>query len=118
LAEALRRARQEAWLVRAGVMVLVTPHDARVRLHGACVAGDDAFGPIALPCPPERAGELSAVRSWIAAQRDLRIEHVDVPPAEQVDGGREIARILDSRCMTSSSEHGGSAPSSIRTPVR
>jgi DNA polymerase III subunit epsilon len=96
LAEALRRARQDAWLVRAGVMVLATPRDARVRLRGACLAGDDAPGPIALPCPPERADELSAVRSWIAAQRDLRVEHVDVPPAEHVDGGREIARVLGS----------------------
>jgi DNA polymerase III subunit epsilon len=96
LAEALRRARQDAWLVRAGVMVLATPRDARVRLRGACLAGDDALGPIALPCPPERADELSAVRSWIAAQRDLRVEHVDVPPAEHVDGGREIARVLGS----------------------
>jgi hypothetical protein len=82
--------------VRAGVMVLATPRDARVRLRGACLAGDDALGPIALPCPPERADELSAVRSWIAAQRDLRVEHVDVPPAEHVDGGREIARVLGS----------------------
>jgi DNA polymerase III subunit epsilon len=96
LAEALRRARQEAWLVRAGVMVLATRGDAGVRLHDACVAGDDTFGPIALPCPPERADELSAVRTWIAAQRDLRVERVDVAPVELVDGGREIARVLDS----------------------
>ena len=82
--------------MHAGVMVLATPHDARIRLHGASIAGDDTLGPIALPCPRERADELSAVRSWIAAQRDLRVEHVDVPPAEQVDGGREIARVLDS----------------------
>lgn len=95
LAEGLRRARQDAWLVHAGVMVLAMPNGVRVRLRGASVDGDEDAGPLTLPCPRERAGELSAVRSWIAAQRDLRVEQVDVPPVEQVDGGREIARVLD-----------------------
>ncbi|MEO8293524.1 MAG: UvrB/UvrC motif-containing protein, partial [Actinomycetota bacterium] len=94
LAEGLRRGRQESWLVRAGTMILATPHDGRIRLHGACLAGEGALGPISLPCPPERFGELSAGRSWIGSRRDLRIERVDVPPAEPVDGGRAIARAL------------------------
>ncbi len=54
----------------------------------------DGAGPIPLPCPRDRADELAAVRSWIAARRDLRIEHVDVAPAEPVAGGRELARVL------------------------
>ena len=94
LAESLQRTRQEAWLVGAGAMVLVTGGGVRVRLTGASVARGDGVGPIGLPCPRDRADELAAVRSWIATRRDLRLEHVDVPPAESVDGGREIARVL------------------------
>jgi DNA polymerase-3 subunit epsilon len=94
LAEGLRRARQEAWLVHAGEMVLTTSQGTTVRLDRAHLSRGDDLGPFTLPCPPERADELSAVRSWIAAQPDLRIEQVDVPPAEPVDGGREIARVL------------------------
>ena len=94
LAEVLQRSRQDAWLVGAGAMVLATGDGARISLRGAAVTRGDGVGPIALPCPRERADELAAVRSWIAARRDLRIERVDVPPAEPVAGGREIARVL------------------------
>ena len=94
LAEILHRSRQEAWLVEAGGMVLRTPDGARIHRVGAAVPRDDGLGPIPLPCPPERADELAAVRSWIVARRDVRIDHVDVPPAEPVAGGRELARLL------------------------
>ncbi len=94
LAETLQRARQEAWLVNAGAMVLVTRDGARIRLRGASVHRGGDVDPIPLPCPRDRADELTAVRSWIARRRDLRIEEVDVPPAEPVEGGREIARVV------------------------
>jgi hypothetical protein len=94
LAEALQRMRQDTWLVGAGGMVLATAEGATVRLRGASVARGDGVGPIGLPCPRERADELAAVRSWIAGRRDLRLDHVDVPLTEPVDGGRELARVL------------------------
>ena len=94
LAEILQRSRQETWLVGAGAMVLVAADGARIALTGAAVSRGDGVGPISLPCPRDRADELAAVRSWIAARRDLRLERVDVPPAEPVAGGREIARVL------------------------
>jgi DNA polymerase-3 subunit epsilon len=94
LAETLQRERQEAWLVGAGAMVLVTKDGARIRLRGAAVHHGEDPEPIALPCPRERADELAAVRAWIARRRDLRIEEVEVPPAEPVAGGREIARVV------------------------
>ena len=94
LAEILQRGRQEAWLVAAGSMVLVTPEGLRVRLAGASVDRGDGADPISLPCPRERADELAAVRSWITGQRGVRIEQVDVAPAELVDGGRALAGVL------------------------
>ena len=100
LAEVLHRSRQEAWLVAAGDMVVTTGDGLRIRLTGAAVGVDaaassgDSPGPIPLPCPRERADELAAVRSWISARRDLRIEDVDVAPAEPVAGGRALARVL------------------------
>jgi hypothetical protein len=94
LAEVLQRGRQEAWLVAAGSMVLVTDQGARVRLAGASVDRGDGAAPIPLPCPRERADELAAVRSWIASHQGVRLEQVDVPPAEPVDGGRALAGVL------------------------
>jgi hypothetical protein len=49
--------------------------------------------PIPFPCPRERADELSAVRSWLAAN-PVRLVACDVPLAEPVDGGARIAAIL------------------------
>jgi DNA polymerase-3 subunit epsilon len=94
LAEVLQRGRQEAWLVAAGSMVLVTDRGARVRLAGASVDRGDGTAPIPLPCPRERADELAAVRSWISSHQGVRLEQVDVPPAEPVDGGRALAGVL------------------------
>jgi DNA polymerase-3 subunit epsilon len=94
LAEILQRERQEAWLVGAGAMVLVTKEGARIRLRGAAVHRGEDAEPIPLPCPRDRADELAAVRAWIARRRDLRIEEVEVPPTEPVAGGREIAQLV------------------------
>ncbi|MGH2680869.1 MAG: hypothetical protein ACRDG8_10390, partial [Actinomycetota bacterium] len=55
---------------------------------------DDAgTEPIPLPCPRERADELSAVRSWLA-RNPVRLVACDAPLTERVDGGARIARIL------------------------
>jgi DNA polymerase-3 subunit epsilon len=94
LAEVLQRGRQEAWLVAAGSMVLVTHEGVRVRLAGASVERGDGAEAISLPCPRERADELAAVRSWITGHRGVRIEQVDVAPAEPVAGGRALAGVL------------------------
>jgi DNA polymerase-3 subunit epsilon len=94
LAEVLQRSRQEAWLVAAGSMVLVTRDGTHVTLAGATVARGDGAAPIPLPCPRERADELAAVRSWVAAHREVRIDRVDVPPAEPVEGGVALSRVL------------------------
>jgi DNA polymerase III subunit epsilon len=97
LAEALRGARQDTWLVGAGSLV-VADDEAGVALtfdRGALVRVDDAepADPLELPCPRERAAELSAVRSWLARHRP-RVLAAQVPLAEPVDGGAAIARIV------------------------
>jgi DNA polymerase III subunit epsilon len=96
LADALRRARRDAWLVNAGRLHLrfADGHDA-VFDHGSLVnhQGPDGEEPITLPCPRERSGELAAVHSWLERRRSRVIE-VDVAPSEPVDGGATIARIL------------------------
>jgi hypothetical protein len=59
--------------------------------RGTLMRGDDAE-PLAVPCPRERADELSAVRGWFRSNRP-RLESCDRPLAEPVDGGAAIARI-------------------------
>jgi DNA polymerase-3 subunit epsilon len=111
LAEALARARQESWIVGAGALVLRTSRgepssgitaagssDARgtsLRFLGGSLLRGDAAEPFPTPCPRERADELAAVRSWIAANRP-QVEACDVPPCEPVAGGRELAVLLRS----------------------
>jgi hypothetical protein len=90
IAEALRRARQDAWLVGAGRLALRETNGRVLRLNGGAL-GDGA--PIALPCPRDRADELSAVRSWLGRNR-VGIDACDRPPTEPVDGGAAIASIL------------------------
>jgi DNA polymerase-3 subunit epsilon len=93
-AAALQRARQEAWLVGAGRLEVATPGGRRLTFQGGALAraGEDVE-PIPLPCPRERAGELSAVRSWLA-RNPVRVVACDVAPAELVNGGARLARIL------------------------
>lgn len=95
LAEALWRARQDRWLVEAGWMSLRTQEGGLLKFdHGALArAAGTPAEPIGLPCPRERADELSAVRSWIA-RNTTRIETCDGPLAEPVAGGRELADVL------------------------
>jgi DNA polymerase-3 subunit epsilon len=95
LAHALWSARQDAWIVGAGRLAIRTSDGAPVELLGGAVArpSEPPPDPLALPCPPERADELAALRSWLV-RHPVRIEGCDVAPCEPVDGGACIARIL------------------------
>ena len=97
LAAALHRARRDAWLLGAGRLEIVVEGDRLLGFDGGALArAGDAPGetePIPIPCPRERAHELSAVRSWLA-KNPVRVLACDVPLAEPVDGGARIAKIL------------------------
>jgi DNA polymerase-3 subunit epsilon len=94
VASALHRARQHAWLLGAGHLELEAAGGRRLSFVGGALArADDIVEPIPLPCPRERADELSAVRSWLA-RNPVRIVACDAPLAEPVDGGARLARIL------------------------
>ena len=97
LAAALHRARRDAWLLGSGRLELVVEGERRLSFVGGTLAraGSDAEGsePIPLPCPRERADELSAVRSWLA-RNPIRLVACDIPLSEPVDGGARIAAIL------------------------
>jgi DNA polymerase-3 subunit epsilon len=95
LAEALWRARQDAWLVGAGTLVVHLAGGELLRFeHGALTraGGAPSADPLGLPCPRERADELAAVRSWLA-RHPVRVGAADVAPCEPVAGGAAIARI-------------------------
>jgi DNA polymerase III subunit epsilon len=92
LADALARARMDAWLVGAGALILRDGAGSLVRFtDGALVRGDGAE-PLQIPCTRETADELAAVRGWLRVNRP-RIEGCGLPLAEPVDGGAAIARI-------------------------
>jgi DNA polymerase III subunit epsilon len=97
LATALHRARQDAWLLGAGMLEVMVEGERRLTFNGGALAraGDAVHGnePIGFPCPRERADELSAVRSWLA-RNPVRLVACDVPLAEPVDGGARIAAVL------------------------
>ena len=97
LAAALHRARRDAWLLGAGRLELEVEGDRRLSFVGGALArsadAGDGTDPIPLPCPRERADELSAVRSWLA-RNPVRLVACDVPLSEPVDGGARIAAIL------------------------
>jgi DNA polymerase-3 subunit epsilon len=95
LAAALQRSRQDAWLVGAGRLEVVAHQDRRLAFVGGALARADEpdVEPIPVPCPRERADELSAVRSWLA-RNPVRLVACDTPLAEPVDGGARIARII------------------------
>jgi DNA polymerase-3 subunit epsilon len=109
LAEAIWRARVDRWLT-AGRLVLNTDDGHPVELlHGTLrsparpnagpnagpKAGSDApdEAPFTLPCPRERADELTAVRSWVCRHAP-KVHDCDVGPAEPVAGGAPLAAIL------------------------
>ncbi len=93
LAEALVRSRTDHWLVEAGAMTLRTTEGRPLRLSGGSLVRGDGTEPISLPCPRDRADELSAVRSWLSRNR-VTVEAADTPPHEPVEGGAELHSLL------------------------
>lgn len=94
LAEALARARADEWLLGSGELVLQDDHGHRLRLVGGSLVRDGSAPPVPRPCPRERADELAAVRTWLL-RNPVRVEHADRPPAEPVDGGAALHRLLE-----------------------
>jgi len=96
LADVLMRMRTDRWLT-AGRLVVAGADGRRLELaKGALVRADGGLGagePIGAPVPRERADELSVVRSWVQRNR-VRVMEADDAPAEPVDGGAELARLL------------------------
>jgi DNA polymerase-3 subunit epsilon len=94
LADALARARVDRWLT-AGRIELREPGGGRVLLERGWLVGpeDQVDAPDPGPCPPERADELAAVRSWVCRARS-RLVAADPPLAEPVAGGRALADLL------------------------
>ncbi|HVF07901.1 MAG TPA: hypothetical protein VNC60_04910, partial [Actinomycetota bacterium] len=110
LAEGLRRARSDAWLIGAGHLELRPDRGSPLRFDRGALLGSDGLDespgpaphgalpealpqPLTMPCPRERVEELAAVRSWVARHRP-RVEACDEPPAEPVAGGATLQRVL------------------------
>ncbi len=94
LAEALSRARIDAWLAGRGELVLRDAAGRRIRLIAGELEGDRPAIGIPRPCPRERADELAALRAWLG-RNHVRVERAEVPPAEPVDGGAALRRVLE-----------------------
>jgi len=96
LADVLARMRIDRWLT-AGRLVVAGADGHPLELTGGALMRSDgglgAGGPIGAPAPRERADELSVVRSWVRRNR-VRVLEADEAPAEPVDGGAELARLL------------------------
>ncbi|MGZ8630512.1 MAG: DEDD exonuclease domain-containing protein [Actinomycetota bacterium] len=104
LAEGLWRSRLDSWLLGAGHLELRTRDGRHLRFdHGSLVTPGAADDAITSPCPRERADELAAVRSWLA-RHHTRVVVCDNPPAEPVEGGAALARVL-ARVRDASSPH-------------
>ena len=74
-------------------MTLRTSEGRPLRLSGGSLVRGDGSEPIPLPCPRDRADELSAVRSWLSRNR-VTVEDADTPPQEPVEGGAELHSLL------------------------
>jgi len=103
LAEALWRARVDAWLT-AGRLALARSSSGEIELERGSLQRDDGEGPIGSPCPRERAAELAAVRAWVCRHRPA-VTACDLAPAEPVDGGAALAAAL--RALRDASGRGG-----------
>jgi hypothetical protein len=109
LADALARARTDAWLVGSGTFT-VGDADRTSRLNGGSLDRGDGSEPIPVPCPRERADELAAVRAWMRSHRP-RIVEGEEGLAETVDGGAAIARI-QAQARASDDRRAGARPRS------
>ncbi|HEY6566574.1 MAG TPA: DEDD exonuclease domain-containing protein [Actinomycetota bacterium] len=120
LATALHRDRHDAWIVGAGHLDVSTADGSIMRFdHGALLtaAGPSGDPRLSLPCSRDRADELAAVRSWLQ-RHPGSVLRADVAPAEPVDGGAVIARVLAQRHRSQRSERRGatrSTPEAART---
>jgi hypothetical protein len=85
----LSRLRTDAWLAK-GRLTMSDPNGDPIELDGGSLDGAE---PLSGPCPRERADELSAVRSWVVRHRPA-IRDATEPPAEPIEGGATLARIL------------------------
>jgi DNA polymerase III subunit epsilon len=117
LADALWRARQDDWILGAGILELITDDGTLLRFdRGALTrAGDLAAhaNPLSLPCPRERAGELGAVRSWLT-RNPVTVRGCSAAwPSEPVDGGAAIARVLR-RARAAELPPAGRRPAEVR----
>lgn len=98
LAEALWRARRDAWLIGAGRLELIERGGMCLRFDRGALNWDAGLAaladPLSLPCPRDRAEELTAVRSWLTRHPVTLRACSGTWPSEPVDGGAAIARIL------------------------
>jgi DNA polymerase III subunit epsilon len=98
LADTLLRARTDRWLV-AGQLVLADAggreltFDRGALRSASAPDGTGAGDPIGSPAPRDRADELAVVRSWLR-RHPTRVIACDAAPAEPVDGGADLARVL------------------------
>ena len=91
LADALSRARTDAWLAGSGTFAVDVGGRPSTLSSGSLIR-DDGAEPIPSPCPRERADELAAVRAWMRSNTP-RVARSEVGLAEPIDGGAAIARI-------------------------
>ena len=98
LVEALQRARHDRWLTAGRLVIDSSTGEALDLIGGAlrCAEPDGlaAADPIGSPAPRDRADELAVVRSWIR-RHPGPVLACDEPPSEPVDGGRELARLME-----------------------
>jgi DNA polymerase-3 subunit epsilon len=93
LAEALARARVDAWLASPSELVLSAGDGAELRLRGGAVVRSGEEDPLPRPCPRERADELGAIRAWVTRHAP-RLERTDRPLCEPAAGGSELHHLL------------------------
>jgi DNA polymerase-3 subunit epsilon len=99
LADVLHRTRTDRWLA-TGRLVVSGKDGERLEFDGGALIGQwtpvglGPAEPIGWPAPRDRADELSVVRSWLR-RHPPRVVAGDVVPSEPVDGGFEIARLLE-----------------------
>jgi DNA polymerase III subunit epsilon len=97
LADALRRHRQDGWLIGAARLHLRSGDGARLRfVRGGLQRDDDDPERVrlALPCPRERADELAAVRSWLSRNPTVVELCEGAAPSEPVDGGAALDKVI------------------------
>jgi hypothetical protein len=87
------RSRTDDWLLSPAELVLRDADGARLVVRRGALVRDEADEPLDLPCPRERADELSALRAWVLRHAPT-IERTDVPLAEPIDGGARLHRLL------------------------